>query len=283
MQHHSKRQITRELRKLITELVKSREPSAATINSFAERMRRLASPVPVEQFMEQFDQAVGTSTARKVASLELLGTMSDLPGAIDRISVYLDDPEWRVRSFALQVIAIYRLEVLADRLNDLILHDPDDVCRQEALRVAGLLKQAVNLPVIRTLLERNEPGLEWVLKDYLLAEAKPYLKNRFVNAASDAEKVVAAWALAKLEDPDALKYLASMLWDPHYTTPTSSVPGQSLRAAQAIADIFELPFEWNRDYVPVIREWWRRRQDPVQKPPADPDGRSQGEVGSDRF
>ena len=31
--------------------------------------------------------------------------------------------------------------------------------------------------------------------------------------------------------------------------PTFSEPGQSLRAAQALCDIYEWPFEWNKSYV----------------------------------
>jgi len=86
-------------------------------------------------------------------------------------------------------------------------------------------------------------------EDYATEDCWPYLNEWFQTDESKSTRVVAAWGLGKLGDEKAIAYLIHMLDDPDRRGPTFSEPGQSLRAAQALCDIYEWPFEWNKSYV----------------------------------
>jgi len=58
-----------------------------------------------------------------------------------------------------------------------------------------------------------------------------------------------------------------MLDDPPVETPTSYDPGESMRAAQALCDIFDWPFEWHRDWVAKTCRRWERMQKANAAPP----------------
>ena len=50
-------------------------------------------------------------------------------------------------------------------------------------------------------------------------------------------------------DQAAIQYLVKMLDDPVRTGKTFHDPGEGIRAAQALCDIFDWPFEWGRAAV----------------------------------
>jgi hypothetical protein len=64
---------------------------------------------------------------------------------------------------------------------------------------------------------------------------------------------VAAWGLGKLGDRNAYEYLTEMLDDPQVKTENTFEPGESIRAAQAIADINGWDFEWHKNAVALIK------------------------------
>ncbi len=70
-------------------------------------------------------------------------------------------------------------------------------------------------------------------------------------------RTYALWGLAALGYDCAIGTLVGLLDDPDITmqTATSSSwePGQALRAAQALADVFDLPFAWHKDSIAEIK------------------------------
>ena len=138
-------------------------------------------------------------------------------------------------------------------LNDGIESDPDPFCRYVAIHAAGTLKADENLPTLLRLAERGDYDQTWrlavALTDYATEECRPYLKQWFKDDESKSTRVIAAWGLGKLGDKEAIAYLIRMLDDPDRKGPTFFEPGESIRAAQALCDIYEWPFEWEKSYV----------------------------------
>lgn len=131
-------------------------------------------------------------------------------------------------------------------------NDPDPLCRGFAIHAAGTLKAEENLPTLLRLVQRGDDEmwrLVWALKDYATEEYRPYFEEWFKEKYSQSDRVIAAWGLGKLGDKTAIAYLIEMLDDPDERGPNFSNPGESLRAAQAICDIYQWPFEWNKSYV----------------------------------
>jgi hypothetical protein len=62
--------------------------------------------------------------------------------------------------------------------------------------------------------------------------------------ADPRERTFALWGLAALGYAEPVAALIRLLDDPDISTATSFTPGQSMRAAQALADVFGIPFEW---------------------------------------
>jgi HEAT repeat protein len=62
--------------------------------------------------------------------------------------------------------------------------------------------------------------------------------------ADPRERTFALWGLAALGYAEPAAALIRLLDDPDTSTATSFTPGQSMRAAQALADVFGIPFEW---------------------------------------
>lgn len=60
-------------------------------------------------------------------------------------------------------------------------------------------------------------------------------------------RTFALWGLASLKYEAALGALVHLLDDPDIYTPTQFEPGQSRKAAQALADIHGWPFEWGNE------------------------------------
>ena len=158
-----------------------------------------------------------------------------------------------MRAWLIQTVEYWRLKQYAPFLNEIIENDPDPFCRSIAVHAAGTLKAEENLPTLLRLAQRDDYAetwrLVWALKDHATEECRPYLKEWFKDDESKSTRVIAAWGLGKLGDKNAIAYLIHMLDDPDRRGPTFSEPGESLRAAQALCDIFEWPFEWNKSYV----------------------------------
>ena len=73
------------------------------------------------------------------------------------------------------------MQAAAGLLNRIMLEDERRLCRQAAIRAAGLLKSPLNLGTLLTLAERRDPTLESSLvqtfKDFATEECCPFLQE----------------------------------------------------------------------------------------------------------
>lgn len=287
----SDRESSSRLRKLLRRLVDlqnhPREDSDAELSAVMDEIHSL----PRDGLLPALDQAVDQSKTLRNAAVFVLCEFSDLPEALDRIIQELQNPEWRVRDLVLQTIGFCRLERLAPLLNRVMLEDPDENCRSSAIWAAGRLKQDINFPVILQMAELGYPNLEVVLTAYNREEGRPYLRRIFNSpigetpsvdelgdvfnieaqrkantwSSKKVSKIHAAWGLAKLGDVEALEHLGVMLYDQDFSGRNFSFPGESLRAAQALADLYDLPFNGTTDDLEPIRRWWQENRDRLVK------------------
>ena len=282
-----------QLRNILDRFVRAERSSQDAAEVEFDAASAQARALPREGIFEALDAAVGRSKPRRKAAIYILAELAELPEAVERIRHELGNPDWRMRSQIIGMIGRNAWTQCAPYLNEIMLHDPEDLCRRAALSVAGHLRDDVNLPVILELARRDYPDLSWTLKDYGCEEGRLYLRRAFERpigaAPTVAEitdvnnpdalrkvaewssrrsgKVIAAWGLARLRDVEAIEYLGQMLYDRDIGTGNTRVHGQSLRAAQAIADLCGLPFEWSLDYVPPIRQWWESNRQRVLSGP----------------
>jgi hypothetical protein len=76
--------------------------------------------------------------------------------------------------------------------------------------------------------------------------------------AEPRERAFALWGLAALGYQEAIGALIGLLDDPDLTTAASFTPGQSMRAAQALADVWGLEFDWgDQTEIEKIRQHCR--------------------------
>ena len=245
-------QVTR-IRGLLDRLVASRDLYEDEQEVVHDEVAAEARELPRERILEALDKAVGTSKKRREESIFILSALTDVPDVADRIGEWLRDPDPQVRSWLIQTVGQAGLKQFAPFLNEIMENDPDPFCRGVAIHTAGTLKADENLPALLRLAERRDDEETWrliyALQNYATEECRPYLEEWFKNQDSESDRVVAAWGLGKLGDQAAIAYLIRMLDDPDEHGPTHSNPGESIRAAQALCDIYQWPFEWDKSYV----------------------------------
>jgi hypothetical protein len=135
--------------------------------------------------------------------------------------------------------------------------DPD--CKGALISSLSTLKSESSFPIFlelsHTAKENDYWRLTWAFKNYAKIEGKYFLQKVFNDKLSPkSEKVVAAWGLVKIGEKSYYEYLLKMLRDPDIETRTSYSPGESMRAAQAICDINNWDFIWNKDFVDVVKD-----------------------------
>jgi hypothetical protein len=211
------------------------------------------------------DRAAGRSKRRRREAVYLLGALADIPGAVQRVEELVHDGDVEARRWLIQVIGHRGLTALAPLLNDILLNDPDEQCREYAIRSAGYLLSDVNFPTLLALAADPGPlstysripwNLLWAFKDYARPECRPHLQQAFEQQPPDGEsRVIAAWGLCKLSaHPQAHAYLVGLLGDEHRDPANGYYTGVSMRAAQALADVHGWPFEWGQEGVRAVLE-----------------------------
>jgi hypothetical protein len=213
-----------------------------------------ARGLPREGILETLDQAIGTSKRRRQEAVYILSELMDVPEAVQRVGVWLKDPDPQWRSWLIQVVAHNGLREHTHLLNDIIEHDPDPFCRDQAIYAAGVLREGENLPTLLRLAEQNDKELIWrlafTLTNYATEECRPHLQRWFEDETLDkSARVISAWGMGKLGDRRAIEYLIQMLDDPDRQGPNFFEPGESIRAAQALCDIHNWRFKWHKSYV----------------------------------
>jgi HEAT repeat protein len=237
--------LIRDLKLILGEMVAARgQYRKSLLARKARQVRRLRA----ENWLAALDRAVGRSVQRKRAAADFLAELVDLPEVTDRFTAWLKDDDLAWRAEMIEFVGRKGLDQFAPLLND-ALAGGDELCQAYAITSAGELRSEANLAAIlklATAATRLGNRLLWTLKDYGHPRCRPVLNRVYRGSPWKHDRVIAAWGLGKLGDEGAIRYLAEMLEDPDTETPTSFLPGESLRAAQALCDIHGWPFRWDR-------------------------------------
>jgi HEAT repeat protein len=245
--------LVHRIRGLLDRLVDCRRLDNDNQEIIGDEIAVEARALPREGIVEALDKAIGSSKQRRREAVYVLSELTDVAEAVERVGVWLKDLDERTRSWLIQTVQHRRLKQFAPLLNDIIESDPDIACRSFAIHACGALKAPENLPALLRLAAQNDPlvaSLAWAMKEYATEECRPYLQRWFKDGKQGKPtQVVSAWGLGKLGDEIAIRYLITMLEDPDRRGLTFFRPGESLRAAQALCDIYGWPFEWHISYV----------------------------------
>ncbi|NLX21930.1 MAG: HEAT repeat domain-containing protein [Phycisphaerae bacterium] len=288
---NTNKELVRRLKTILNRYARTNRMDSDTAEVELDLLDKEVKALPRDGIVPALQAAVGHSKTRRAEVVNVLSWFTDIPEAVDFLGHELSSPDYHIRERVLGIIGHRKLSKLAPLLNDVITHDPVQSCRERAISVAAWLKQEVNFPAILQCAEIGDPALMGALVhallDYGRSEGYPYLRRAFEKpvpppppwytkhisttqqeyeeesrwSGRKITKLFAAWGLAKLGDPEGIAHLGEMLYDPDHQVGQSYLPGQSLRAAQAMADVFNLPFEWNTSHVPAIREWWERNRE----------------------
>jgi len=133
---------------------------------------------------------------------------------------------------------------------------------------------------VHTLGQLRDPDAADVLMDHTAGQATPFVVlNALVQLRDPIATVVfeanlghpeprtrtyALWGLAALAYDTPIAGLIDLLDDPDDTGPRHRTPGQSMRAAQALCDVFDWPFTWGADAVVATRARCDERFDEAQ-------------------
>jgi hypothetical protein len=213
---------------------------------------------------ELFEKIAALTQSGKLAAedeAELLLFCADLPIAQGRISTIIEEVSDYWKHYLLSAIGTLEIRGLGQVLLNYLKPGVSRSCRDAAVASVGALRDP---ELLRELLLRAVAGLD-VDKFILLSalarqptsEMRPFFQNAWNASVSDkAARIAAAVGLAKLGDADSVCYLASMLDDPDHRTETSFQPGESIRAAQALCEVFRWPFSWGQSAVSETRNRW---------------------------
>ena len=212
-----------------------------------------------EKIVDIMKRAVGSDKRRQKYSPSVFAELYDVPGIDTVFRKLLLAADSDGRAEIIQTIGLRKMRGLVGVLNDHFVRESDDFCRFCLLNTLSKLADESSLPIFEYLMRRADPRDEWRLiwagAQYGRPEFHDYLLSVFQKKENDkSHRVVAAWGLAKLGEEAAYRYLIDMLDDPDVKTATTFAPGESMRAAQAIADVNGWLFEWDKDFVEVIRQ-----------------------------
>jgi HEAT repeat protein len=242
---------SRRIRKLLDRLAECETLPKDEREAVAGEVAAEARALPREDVLRAIDRAVGRNKKRRLQSVYILAELRDVPEVIDRITAGLESPDAEWRSWVIQTVERWELRHCGDALARIIASDPDTFCREVAIHAAGALRLPECMPPILALArqEAHDWAVTCALASYATEECRPYLARTFEASTYKDLRVMAAWGLARLNEPQALPYLVEMLDDPDQRGDTYFHPGQSLRAAQAVCDLHGWPFTWNKEYV----------------------------------
>jgi hypothetical protein len=194
-----------------------------------------------------FQRSARGSSKRERALLNLLLTRGDGGCAVSDqfVSGVIGDREHAQRSSAIQLAAFDPRRVrFAPRLRE-IAKDRTDPDWAFAVSTLGDLRDrdAVEILMAHTRGQQTPFVLVAALVRLKCPEAALVFEPNLAHPEART-RVFALWGLAALKYEAALGALVHLLDEPDVQTATTFQPGQSRRAAQALAEIHGWPFEW---------------------------------------
>jgi predicted DNA-binding protein (MmcQ/YjbR family) len=258
-------EVVRRIRALLDRMAQSRDwPNEYREEASDDAVSEINKMPRTKALLEALDRAVGRSKRRLRESIYLLAAMTDVEGVAERIAIWLNEGDSEARACLIQTIGTDGLVQFAEYLNTAMREDPDENCREFAVLAAGRLRCEVNLPVLLELTRQRPPSkysrlpwnLLWALKEFGRPEGRPYLERVFSGLKEASEdRVVAAWGLCKLgPHAEAREFLVGLLGEKWRDSGSGYFPAVSIRAAQALCDVYGWPFEWGQEGVQTARE-----------------------------
>jgi hypothetical protein len=255
---NSKEQV-RQIKRILDALVKAEKTDNDTAESIHDRELAKLNTIIDSSILNSVKEAIGDNTKRKKVSVYVFAQLYNVSG-IDQVFLdLLNSVDTADRDIIIQTIGLRKLKAFVPILNAHYHNETDTNCKEQLISTLGTLADESSFPIFLNLTQTANKNqywrLIWALKNFGKEEGKPFLEKVFNDNQSDtSDKVVAAWGLIKIGDKSYYDYLLKTLDDPDIETPTSYSPGQSMRAAQAICDINNWDFVWNKDYVAVVKE-----------------------------
>ena len=251
------------VRGIISELANVDDADNETKEEVYDRELSKIRNLKTNGILDDVVQAVGSDKKRQRYAAFIFAELHDVAGIEKVFAELLSSSDPDVRSSIIQSIGLRRMTSLVGALNSHFEHETDQFCRDRLLHALAKIADESSLPIFLHLSTSltNDHYL-WVLCiaaiNYRREEFRHFLNYIYSSPEkSKSIKIMAAWGLAKLGNLSAYDYLIQMLDDPvtiiHADGVTTSDPGESLRAAQAIADINNWPFEWGSAEIAKIK------------------------------
>lgn len=224
----------------------------------AEAARRAGEIVAArgERALAVLRAAAKGAKKREEALADLLLARGDRGCAIADAGVgaMLADPAHAARSMLVQRIAFDPRRLRLALFLRPIARDPADPDWSFAIRTLGALADSGSLDLLMDQTRGLETPL--VVLQALVPLRAPEADLCFepnLGHPDPRSRAYALWGLAANGWETAIGGLIDLLDDPDLRDERSFTPGQSLRAAQALADIHGWPFVWEKAAVPTIK------------------------------
>jgi HEAT repeat protein len=215
---------TADAHKLLAEVITAREAEALLLFHRATKRSKKCTIALAGLLLERGDMGCAVSDTAIIAILA------------DQKHIARDAVLGSMQSSAQSRFASQLRDIAKDRNDPGWAYAVDALSKWHDLASVGILMShctGVETPfVLLAALVRLRPPEAKIVFEQNLAHADP------------RERTFALWGLAALGYLEPAAALVRLLDDPDVSTATSFTPGQSMRAAQALADVFGIPFEW---------------------------------------
>ena len=248
----------KELKKILDALSRAEKLDNDSAESLHDAQIAKLKALPKENILAAVEEAVGNNAKRKSAAVHVFSELYDVEGIEEIFIGLLNSADEADRVIIIQTIGLRKLKVFVPVLNEYFHHESDPGCKSQILHALATIADESSFPLFLELAYGSDRTFDWRLlvgfAHFGRPEAQPFLEKKFNSRQSNLhEKTLAAWGLAKIGVKAYYEYLAKLLDDRDYSTATSYSPGQSLRAAQAICDINNWDFQWNADFVEIVK------------------------------
>ncbi len=249
----------RQLKKILDALIKAEKADNDTAEVIHDTQLSKLPALTDDNILNAVKIAIGDNSKRKEVSVHVFAELYQVQGIGEVFLDLLNSSNPSDKNIIIQVIGLRKLRSFVPVLNRQYYKESDLNVKDQLISTLGILADESSFPIFLELAKNANKDkywkLIWAFKNFAKPEGKQFLEKVFNDNKSDtSDKVVSAWGLVKIGDRSYYDYLVRMLDDPDIETSTSYSPGQSMRAAQAICDINDWDFVWNKDYVAIVKD-----------------------------
>lgn len=247
-----------ELKLVFDELhLSSTRPPANDSTSRLDAAVAIFESIPTDSQLAVLSKAIGKGIRLFRVAATVLAACKPSENVDNWITNSLRNVDSERRNWMIQIVGNEKLTRFAPIIAQLV--ESDDENRWCAVSAAGDLRTEDLLESLVALASTfgSEPipmALIQSLGNFRSQRARPFLQRVFESPSDQRDLVFAAWGLARLGDESAIRCLVELLDDPDEQGDSYFHPGESLRAAQALCDVYEWPFDWDKSYVQKTKD-----------------------------